>query len=135
MWTIKSRTNGGYFIHDDTGLLAGSYRDAEAGATHHAFALQANQQMREALTSCLNLIEKGFEVRIGDKWPALVPAMEDAKAKVEAILRPVCQRIEVEPADTTHRRKCLDCRGTGVEQNADECQSCRGYGYIVEQPS
>lgn len=32
-----------------------------------------------------------------------------------------------------YRRKCLDCRGDGKDENGrDECPSCRGYGYIVE---
>ena len=32
------------------------------------------------------------------------------------------------------RRKCLDCRGTGTDDDRidRECHSCRGYGYIVE---
>lgn len=32
------------------------------------------------------------------------------------------------------RRKCLDCRGDGIV-DGEECRSCRGYGYIVEDES
>lgn len=30
------------------------------------------------------------------------------------------------------RRRCLDCRGVG-SMDGVECESCRGYGYILEE--
>ena len=35
---------------------------------------------------------------------------------------------------TNYRRKCLDCRGTGTDEDRidSECRGCRGLGYIVE---
>ena len=48
--------------------------------------LRRCQELEDALRFCLNVVEKGIEVRMEDRWPALRDALPEAKSRARSVL-------------------------------------------------